>query len=209
MSCELLSNGNLPLTVILKSLPVLCVFLSEKEEDFMKKLGTYNKKLYSKMRVLVSGRWKKDLKDFQEVYNYLEQNYFTPIEDKVVNTRRNMDDDIRIWINTIFTNYKNKEKSRDNLEILVNLLIPKEKWIELNSANLLKMLNFYHKIRPNNLTEIFENFLFKNNKISLNLSDKLSQYYFNQRIFNQKFSRSQVYKAVKFKKVYEELFKDI
>ena len=209
---ELLSNGNLPLTVILKSVVILCGFLGENQETFMAKIGANNKKLYSKLKVLQSGNWKKSLEKFREIYSYLETNKFFPIEEKISNTRKSLDEEIHLFLQKAYLNFKSKINYKQNVEFLVNLLIPREKWIEIGESSLVKLINFYYnKSKSAVNTKSFENFILFDEtykKYYSYFSPKITNYY-SELIFNKKFKRYEVYSALKFKDKYEELFKDL
>lgn len=78
MTMELLGSGNLPLTVINKSLVTLCAFMNEKPLDFLQKLGSKNKKLYAKTKVMKNGNILTDFEHFKKIYVKLEKNDFLP-----------------------------------------------------------------------------------------------------------------------------------
>jgi hypothetical protein len=207
---ELLSYGNLPLTVILKSVQVLSSFLGDKDDTFMTMIGNKNKKLYSKMRIIQLAEWKKDLDSFREIYTHLNINEIT--EEAIVSTKSNtIIQQIKSEINQLLIKFKNKLGNKEITEILVNVLIPKEKWIELNSANLSKLICFYYNIFEQTFSiENFEKFLLMNDNYSKYIkyfSSKLQGYY-NELLFNSKYKRRDIYKALIFKSKYEELFKN-
>jgi hypothetical protein len=210
MSMELLCYGNLPLTVILKSVQVLSSFLGEKDETFMSKIGIKNKKLYSKMRVIQLAEWKKSLDLFREIYTNL--NIPSNIEEFIVLTRCNtIIQQIKSDINQLLIKFRNKLGNNEITEILVNVLIPKEKWIELNSSNINKLVSFYYNIFDQTFSiENFEKFLLMNQNYSKYIkyfSSKLHGYYY-ELLFDSQYMRKDICKALIFKSNYEDLFRN-
>lgn len=209
---ELLCYGNLPLTVILKSVQILSGFLGEKDEAFMSMIGIKNKKLYSKMRVIQLAEWNKNLVLFREIWAHLlKSELSSSIELVIVSTRSDtIIQQIKSEMNQLLIKLKNKLGNKDITEILVNVLIPKEKWIELNSANLNKLISFYYNIFEQTFSiENFEKFILMNEnylKYIKYFSPKLQSYY-NEILLNSKYKRREIYKALYFKSNYEDLFR--
>jgi len=204
MTMELLGYGNLPLTVIIKALPSISSFLGDTSESFLNKLGSNNKKLYSKLKVLQSGEFKRMLTNFTDVYKIVP-------EKNLVNVK-NIDEDVRSLITSLYLSYKNKINTRESVEILVNLLIPKEKWIELHSSNLMKMISFYYnKSKHLKTTDDFEEFILLNSNYKKYFSvwtSKIKKYY-EEYIFGKKYMRYEILLAFKYKEKYDKLITEI
>jgi hypothetical protein len=209
MATELLSNGNLPLTVVLKSLPVLCSFLGEKQEEFLQKFGNENKKLFSKFKVFQDGNTRENLKKFNRIYTSLEAGHYIPVDKKINNTRKAIDGDIRSNIQEVHSKFKNKLNLKQTTEFLVNILIPKDKWIEINKNTLNKLITFYYnkfKATPKQ----FEEFILVGNnfeKYNSLLSKEVKKYY-DEKVFNNTFKRLDLYQSLMYKDKYGEFFKD-
>lgn len=131
-----LSDGNPGFTALIKCLNPITEFLGVKPQLFISNINSLNKKCYSKKTEYRVGLYQQILKDIENKASFNIPLELTPEQSKTFRQyiRSQMDSFIGTKGNLILPT-----------ELLVNVLIPKSRQIEVNHFNTKQMISFYYK----------------------------------------------------------------
>lgn len=195
MTTEFNNQRTVSLNTFVRSFHEVSSFLGIDELEYLRSIGKGNKKIEALIRVKQSGTLQEDINNSEKALLDLERLGVKSIKEDLTKDERRIDQIIRNNLKEIFLKTKSKTNSQQAIELLVNLLIPRDKWIGLNSSNLQKILSFYHtKTLSLVTTEKFEKFICFNknfHKFKSLFSSDLTQYY-EERMLKSGYTRIQL-----------------